>query len=60
MTSEKQFAKIILDLTKSKKKKFRQNLMENTLEDESIRKRGKALSTYSSPIVRHEFAFSLG
>jgi deoxyhypusine monooxygenase len=61
MTSEKQLANIVLDLSKSKEERIQAAFkLENALEDKSIRKLGKALLTDTSPIVRHEFAFSLG
>lgn len=59
--TEHDFAKTILDLTKSKEERIQAGFhLENAVEDESIRKLGKGLLTDPSPIVRHEFAFSLG
>ncbi|MBS3070947.1 HEAT repeat domain-containing protein [Candidatus Pacearchaeota archaeon] len=59
--TEKDFAKTVLDLTKTKEERIQAAFhLENALNDESIRKLGKALLTEPSPIVRHEFAFSLG
>ncbi|MEM3074647.1 MAG: HEAT repeat domain-containing protein [Candidatus Pacearchaeota archaeon] len=57
----KDYAKIILDLTKTKEERIQAAFhLENTDNEEHIRALGKALITDTSPIVRHEFAFSLG
>ena len=61
MKTEKELREVILDLSKSKEERIQAGFkLENAIEDESIRKLGKALLTEPSPIVRHEFAFSLG
>ena len=61
MKSEKDWSEIILDLSKDKGERVYAGFkLENALEEESLRKLGKALFTDPSPIVRHEFAFSLG
>lgn len=59
--TEQEWADIILDLSKTKEERIQAAFhLENAVEDESIRKLGKGLFTDPSPIVRHEFAFSLG
>ena len=59
--NEEDFTKIVLDLSKSREERIQAAFhLENALKDESIRKLGEALMTDPSPIVRHEFAFSLG
>jgi deoxyhypusine monooxygenase len=61
MKTEMDLAKEVLDLGKSKEERIQAGFrLENALEDDSIRSLGKALLTDPSPIVRHEFAFSLG
>lgn len=59
--SEDEWAKIILDLSVSKEERIQGGFhLENALKDENILALCKALMIDPSPIVRHEFAFSLG
>jgi len=56
-----EYAKDILDLEKTKEERIQAAFhLENTDNESYIRDLGKALMTDPSPIVRHEFAFSLG
>lgn len=59
--TEDDYANIVLDLNKSKEERIQAAFhLENATKDENIQKLVKALQTDPSPIVRHEFAFSLG
>ena len=59
--NEDNLVKIIEDLSKSKEQRIQAAFqLENAVKDDSIIRLGKALLTEPSPIVRHEFAFSLG
>lgn len=59
--TEDDYANIVLDLSKSKEERIQAAFhLENAVKDENILKLVKALQTDPSPIVRHEFAFSLG
>ena len=59
--SEDEWAKIVLDLSKTKEERIQAAFhLEDAKKDESIQSLCKALMTDPSPIVRHEFAFSLG
>lgn len=59
--SEKEWGDIVLDLSKGKGERVHAGFkLENALDDDSLRRLGKALMIDPSPIVRHEFAFSLG
>jgi deoxyhypusine monooxygenase len=59
--TEQEWADILLNLNKTKEERIQAAFhLENALDDESIKKLGKGLFTDPSPIVRHEFAFSLG
>ena len=61
MLKEKDYARIILDLDKTEEERIQAAFhLENALEDESLNALIKGLFTDPSPIVRHEFAFSLG
>lgn len=61
MKTEDEWSEIALNPSKSKEERIQAGFhLENAVKDDSIRKLGKALMTDSSPIVRHEFAFSLG
>ena len=61
MLTEKDYAKIALDLNKTEEERIQAAFhLENALEDESLNALIKGLFTDPSPIVRHEFAFSLG
>ena len=61
MRTEDEWVKTLNDLSKSKEERIQAGFhLENAVNDDSIVKLGKALSTEPSPIVRHEFAFSLG
>jgi len=59
--TEDDYANIILDLNKNQEERIQAAFhLENAIKDENIRKLCKGLMTDPSPIVRHEFAFSLG
>lgn len=59
--SEDDYARIVLDLSKNQEERIQAAFhLENALNDESILALCKGLMTDPSPIVRHEFAFSLG
>ena len=59
--TEEEHAKIALDLRKTKEERIQAAFqLENALKDESLLALCKGLMTDPSPIVRHEFAFSLG
>ncbi len=59
--TEDEWAAIALDLTKSKEERIQAAFhLENALKDENVLVLCKGLMTDPSPIVRHEFAFSLG
>ncbi len=59
--TEDEWAAIALDLTKSKEDRIQAAFhLENALKDENLLALCKGLVTDPSPIVRHEFAFSLG
>ena len=59
--NEEYFAKIVLDLNRSIEERIQAAFqLENAKKDESILALCSALKTDPSPIVRHEFAFSLG
>ncbi|MEM3112835.1 MAG: HEAT repeat domain-containing protein [Candidatus Pacearchaeota archaeon] len=59
--TEQELANIVLDLTKTREERIQAAFhLENAVNESSIRALGKALFTDPSPIVRHEFAFSLG
>lgn len=61
MLKEKDYAKIVLDLNKTEEERIQAAFhLENALENESLNALIKGLFTDPSPIVRHEFAFSLG
>src|SRR3989344_9406118 len=59
--SEDDYAKILLDLNKTKEERIQAAFhLENAIKDENLNALIKGLFTDPSPIVRHEFAFSLG
>lgn len=59
--TEDNWGNIILDLSKTKEERIQAAFhLENAVKDENILKLCKGLMTDPSPIVRHEFAFSLG
>lgn len=59
--TEDDYGNIVLDLTKSKEERIQAAFkLENAKKDENLLKLVKALQTDPSPVVRHEFAFSLG
>lgn len=59
--NEDYYAEVILDLTKSMEDRIQAAFqLENAKKEENILKLVKGLFTDPSPIVRHEFAFSLG
>ncbi len=61
MNTEDDWADIALNLSKSKEERIQAAFhLENAVKDENILKLCKGLMTDPSPIVRHEFAFSLG
>lgn len=61
MLTEKDYTKIVLNLNKTEEERIQAAFhLENALEDESLNALIKGLFTDPSPIVRHEFAFSLG
>lgn len=58
---EKDYARIVLDLNKNQEERIQAAFhLENAKDDDSILALCKGLMTDPSPIVRHEFAFSLG
>lgn len=58
---EDYFGEVVLDLTKSMEERIQGAFqLENAKKEENILKLVKGLFTDPSPIVRHEFAFSLG
>lgn len=60
MKTEKDFAEIVLDLTKSKEERIQAAFhLENAVNDESIKNLCKGLMTDPSPIVRHEAILAL-
>lgn len=59
--SEEDFARIVLDLSKSMEERIQAAFqLENALNDKNVLALCRGLMTDPSPIVRHEFAFSLG
>lgn len=61
MSTEKDYKKIILDLSVSKEERIQAAFhLEHKVDDESIKALAKSMMTDPSPIVRHEAAFSLG
>lgn len=59
--TEDDYVEIISDLSKSKEERIQGAFhLESALKDSSIKALGEALMSDPSPIVRHEFAFSLG
>ena len=61
METESYWTKVILNPDSGKEEKIQAGFhLENAIDSESIRILGRALLTEKSPIVRHEFAFSLG
>ena len=61
MKTEDDYGNIVLDLSKTKEERIQAAFhLENAVKDENILKLCKGLMTDPSPIVRHEFAFSLG
>lgn len=59
--NEEDYAKIVLDLSKSKEERIQAAFhLENAVKKESLLALCKGLMEDPSPIVRHEFAFSLG
>ena len=61
MLNEKNYAKIVLDLNKTEEERIQAAFhLENALDENSLKSLIKGLSNDPSPIVRHEFAFSLG
>lgn len=58
---EKDYARIVLDLNKNQEERIQAAFhLENAKDDDSILALCRGLMTDPSPIVRHEFAFSLG
>lgn len=61
MKTEKQYAEIVKDLSKSKEERIQAAFhLENAVDDENLKILCEALKTEPSPIVRHELAFALG
>ena len=61
MITEDEYANRILDLNRTMEERIQAAFhLENATKDENILKLVKGLETDPSPIVRHEFAFSLG
>ncbi len=61
MRAESYWSKIILNPDSGKEEKIQAGFhLENAIDSNSIKILGRALLTEKSPIVRHEFAFSLG
>ena len=61
MKTIEEYAQDILNLRKTKEERIQAAFqLENTDNEDFIRALGKGLMTDPSPIVRHEFAFSLG
>ncbi|MEX0933031.1 MAG: HEAT repeat domain-containing protein [Candidatus Pacearchaeota archaeon] len=59
--NEEEFDEAVLDKNRSKEERIQAAFqLEDAIKEESLRNLGKALLTDESPIVRHEFAFSLG
>ena len=59
--NEDDYGKTVLDLNKSMEERIQGAFqLENAKKEENILKLVKGLFTDPSPIVRHEFAFSLG
>lgn len=61
MLTEKDYANVVLDLSKTEEERIQAAFhLENALDDDSLNVLIKGLFSDPSPIVRHEFAFSLG
>ena len=61
MKTEDEYAKEIFNLELTREKRIQAAFhLEKAKKEESLRALGKALMSDPSPIVRHEFAFSLG
>ncbi|MCA9487355.1 MAG: HEAT repeat domain-containing protein [Nanoarchaeota archaeon] len=61
MDREDNYGEIVLNLKKSMEERIQAAFqLENAVKEENILKLVKGLFTDPSPIVRHEFAFSLG
>lgn len=59
--TEDDYANQVLDLNLTKEERIQAAFhLENATKNENIEKLVKALQTDPSPVVRHEFAFSLG